>query len=500
MHEFITQNLTLKTQNSLSSISLCEEKTVDLAKPSEILASKFPFDPTKSQRELFIRFDDFLLKKDLHRPVMLLRGYAGTGKTTVVRALVQMLPYFKFNYMLMAPTGRAAKVMSSYAKRTAFTIHKKVFQQTAEPGGDLLFKRQKNYHKNTLFVVDEASMLSDKNDFGKKGLLSDLIEYVFEKEGNRLLLIGDVAQLPPVGSLESPALDLGYLKSTFKAEVDMIELTEVMRQKESSGILFNATNLRMELHKKEFHIKFQTKQFKDIFRMTGERLEDGLRYAYDKYGVENTAIICRSNRSAVQYNEYIRRAIQYREDELEAGDILMIVRNNYHFLPENAPGGFLANGDFVEVLKIVRFEEYYGLRFATLDIQLTDYPDLESFEAKVILNTLHTAEASLGREASQSLYRQVMEDYMDIKSKTERMKRLKKDPFLNALQVKFAYALTGHKSQGGQWDAVFVDQGYLSEERLDHDYLRWLYTAITRANKVLFLVNFHQRFFGHAPV
>ena len=338
-------------------------------------------------------------------------------------------------------------------------------------------------------------MLSDKNDFGKKGLLSDLIDYVFEKEGNRLMFIGDVAQLPPVGSPESPALELSYLKSTFKLDAGMIELTEVMRQAESSGILYNATNLRMELHKEDFQVKFQTGKFKDIFRMTGERLEDGLRYAYDKYGVENTAIVCRSNKNAVQYNEYIRRAIQYREDELEVGDFLMIVRNNYHFLPENAPGGFLANGDFVQVLKIVRFEEYYDLRFATLELQLVDYPDLEPFEAKVILDTLHTPEASLGNEAYQNLYRQVMEDYMDIDSKTERMKSIKKDPFLNALQVKFAYALTCHKSQGGQWDAVFVDQGYLSEEMVDHDYLRWLYTAITRASKELFLVNFHQRFY-----
>lgn len=427
---------------------------------------------------------------------MLVRGYAGTGKTTVVSAIVKMLPYFNYKYVLMAPTGRAAKVMSSYAERTAFTIHKKVFQQTAEPGGELNFSRQTNYHKSTVFIVDEASMLSDKSDFGQKGLLSDLIDYVFEKEGNRLIFIGDTAQLPPVGSPESPALESAYLRSTFKMDVGMIELTEVMRQAEASGILYNATNLRMELHKEDFNIHFRTGGFKDMFRMTGERLEDGLRYAYDKYGVENTAIVCRSNKNAVQYNEYIRRAIQYREDELEAGDILMIVRNNYHFLPENAPGGFLANGDFVEVMKIIRFEEYYGLRFATLDLQLTDHPETEPFEAKVILDTLHTPEASLSNEAYQSLYRQVMEDYLDIDTKAERMKSIRKDPFLNALQVKFAYALTCHKSQGGQWDAVFVDQGYLSEEMVDREYVRWLYTAITRASKELFLVNFHGKFFG----
>ncbi|MCE7991464.1 MAG: AAA family ATPase [Roseivirga sp.] len=467
-----------------------------MAKPSEILRSKFPFEATRGQRELFNRFDDFLLKQDLYKPTMLIRGYAGTGKTTVISAIVQMLPYFNYNYVLMAPTGRAAKVMSAYSKRTAFTIHKKVFQQTSDPGGDLTFVRQKNYHKNTLFVVDEASMLSDKSDFGRQGLLSELIDYVFEKEGNRLLFIGDVAQLPPVGSTESPALEVDYLKATFKMDAGMVELREVMRQEESSGILFNATNLRYELNKEKFEIRFATSRFNDVYKMTGERLEDGLRYAYDKYGVENTAVVCRSNKNAVQYNQYIRRALQHREDELEAGDILMIVRNNYHYMPENVPGGFLANGDFVEVLKIVRFEELYSLRFATLDIQLVDYPDHEPFEAKVILDTLYSPEASLNNEAYRSLYNQVTEDYLDIASKTERMRSIKKDPYLNALQVKFAYALTCHKSQGGQWEAVFVDQGYLNDDMIDQDYVRWLYTAITRASKELFLVNFHTKFYG----
>jgi ATP-dependent exoDNAse (exonuclease V) alpha subunit len=466
-----------------------------LAKPSEILSSKFPFEPTKGQKKLFLLFDDFLLKKGLTKPTLTIRGYAGTGKTTVVGAIVNMLPFFNLKYVLMAPTGRAAKVMSGYSKRTAFTIHKKIFQQIADPGGSLRFSRQKNYHTNTLFIVDEASMLSDQSDYGSKGLLTELMDYVFEKEGNRLLLIGDVAQLPPVGSTESPALESSYLKHNFKTDNFSTELTEVMRQEESSGILFNATQLRNELSKQKFEIKFNTGSFKDIFKMTGERLEDGLRYAYDKYGTENTVIVCRSNKNAVQYNEYIRRAIQYREDELEAGDVLMIVRNNYHYLPENIAGGFLANGDFAEVMKIVRFEEVYGLRFATLSLRLLDYDSQDAFEAKVILDTLHTPEASLASAEQKKLYDQVVADYADVESKSERIKLIKKDPYLNALQVKFAYALTCHKSQGGQWDAVFVDQGYLKEDMVDRDYVRWLYTAITRASKELFLVNFHQKFF-----
>ena len=330
-----------------------------MAKPSEILASKFPFEPTKGQLRLFDLFDDFILKEKLDKPTLLIRGYAGTGKTTMVSAVVKMLPYFNFKYVLLAPTGRAAKVMSGYSKRAAFTIHKKIFHQVAEPGGGLKFKRQNNYHTNTIFIVDEASMLSDQSDFGKNGLLTDLVDFVFAKENNRLLLIGDVAQLPPVGSTESPALEVDYLRANFKMEAESLELTEVMRQEQESGILHNATNLRNELTKDKFQPRFSTTPFDDIFKMTGERLEDGLRYAYDKYGTENTVIICRSNKNAVQYNQYIRRSIQFREDELEAGDILMIVRNNYFFLPENAPAGFLANGDFVEVQKIVRFEEFY---------------------------------------------------------------------------------------------------------------------------------------------
>ncbi|MHA7100648.1 ATP-dependent DNA helicase [Roseivirga pacifica] len=466
-----------------------------MAKPSEILLSKFPFEPTKGQGGLFQLFDEFLLDQKQHNPVLILRGYAGTGKTTVVSAVVKMLPFFNYRYVLMAPTGRAAKVMSGYAKRTAFTIHKKIFQQTAEPGGGLQFKRQKNYHKNTLFIVDEASMIADQSEYGKKGLLEELMDYVFSQEGNRLMLIGDVAQLPPVGTVESPALEQNYLKAKYKSDINYWELTEVMRQQESSGILFNATNLRNELSKEAFAPKFATSRFKDIFKMTGERLEDGLRYAYDKYGTENTAIICRSNKNAVQYNQYIRRVIQYREDELEAGDLLMIVRNNYRFLPENAPAGFLANGDFVEVLKIIRFEELYDLRFVELRLRLLDYPDQEPFEAKVILDTLYTEEASLNDKKYRELYEQVSADYADVATKVERAKAIKNDPYLNALQVKFAYALTCHKSQGGQWPAVFVDQGYLTDDMVDREYLRWLYTAVTRATEELYLVNFHQRFF-----
>jgi len=463
---------------------------------SNIIRSKFPFEPTSSQVRFFKALDPFFELQDSDRPILLLKGYAGTGKTTIVSALVKFLPLFNYKYVLMAPTGRAAKVMSNYSKRLALTIHKKIYRQTSEAGsGEIDFSLQKNYHENTLFIVDEASMLSDEKGFGKSSLLDDIVSYVFQNAGNKILFIGDDAQLPPVGKVDSAGLDANFLKSNYRSEVIETVLTEVMRQSEGSGILHNATLLRSELLKKDFNIHFITNPYKDIFRMTGERLEDGLRYAYDKYGIENTAIICRSNKMAVQYNEYIRRQIHFMEGELEAGDFLMIVKNNYVYQTEDTPGGFLANGDFMEVVKVINFEEMYGLRFADLEIRLTDYEDHPNLQVKVILDTLHSNGPSLGNDEYRNLYQQVAEDYMDIATKAERKAAIKKDPFLNALQIKFAYALTCHKSQGGQWSTVFVDQGYLTDEMVNKEYIRWLYTAITRSTDELFLVNFHQRFF-----
>ncbi|WMN06994.1 AAA family ATPase [Marivirga arenosa] len=468
-----------------------------MPKASQIIRSKFPFEPTSSQSQFFKLLDTFFDIDDADRPIMLLKGYAGTGKTTIVSALVKFLPLFNYKYVLMAPTGRAAKVMSNYSKRLAFTIHKKIYHQNNEIGsGDLNFSLQKNYHEHTLFIIDEASMLSDDKGFGNSSLLDDVVNYIFQNPGNRILFIGDDAQLPPVGKSNSAGLDANFLRTSYRSEVVESILTEVMRQAEGSGILYNATLLRAQLSQKDFKIQFRTQAFKDIFKMTGERLEDGLRYSYDKYGIENTAIICRSNKMAVQYNEYIRRQIHFMEGELEAGDFLMIVRNNYVYQTEDTPGGFLANGDFMEVVKVINFEEMYGLRFADLEIRLTDYEDHPNLQVKVILDTLHANSPSLSNEDYLNLYNQVAEDYMDLSSKTERKAAIKKDPYLNALQIKFAYALTCHKSQGGQWKSVFVDQGYLTDEMINKEYIRWLYTAITRSTEELFLVNFHPKFYN----
>jgi len=457
---------------------------------SDILVNKFPYTPTDGQLKLFAQVDKFLNEKE--RPVLLIKGYAGTGKTTVVSALTKVLPLFNFKYSLLAPTGRAAKVMSSYAERMAFTIHKKIYKQTAEDGGGPQFKSQRNYAKNTIFIIDEASMI---NEEGGKGLLTDLINYVYTDSSNKLILIGDFAQLPPVGQSVSPALDKEHLSFNFHTTVFESVLTEVTRQAEGSGILKNATNLRQQLDNKKPSITIRTSGEKDIFRMTGERMEEGLRYAYDNYGVENAIIICRSNKLANNYNQYIRNRIHFYESELEAGEFLMIVRNNYLYVPGDTPGNFLANGDFVQVEKIVNFEDMYGLRFATLQLSLVDYPNEPSFEAKVMLDTLHSETPALPAEENKKLYEQVKEDYADLATVKERKEAIKNDPYLNALQVKFSYALTCHKSQGGQWPVVFVDQGFINIEEIDKDYVRWLYTAMTRATKQLFMVNFDQSFY-----
>ncbi|AUD03769.1 ATP-dependent DNA helicase [Spirosoma pollinicola] len=489
---------------------------------AELLAKRFPFKPTPGQEQFFLQIGQFITpqKVEHYRDCFLLRGYAGTGKTTLVGTLIKVLPRFGYKSILLAPTGRAAKVMTNYAKKPAQTIHRKIYRQVSDPGsGSLAFQRQKNYHEDTLFIVDEASMISDEADFGGKGLLTDLIDFVFENPGNKLMLVGDTAQLPPVGRELSPALDRGFLASAFDMTVYEQELTEVMRQDEESGILYNATGLRMLLDGVSStpkavgfdalltdnastgtgempEIKLNVRSFNDIYKMPLMKLEDGIRYAYDKYGRENTAIICRSNKTAVQYNQFVRRMIDQCEEELDAGDMLMIARNNYTVLDDDSPAGFLANGEFAEVQKIRNKEDMHGFRFATVTLHLVDYEEQPDFEAKIMLDTLHTSVPSLAADQYKALYESVAKDYFYIKSKKERSEAIRRDPYLNALQVKFAYALTCHKAQGGQWSAVFVDQGFLPEGQVNDEFVRWLYTALTRATDEAFLMNFNPQFFG----
>ncbi len=463
---------------------------------SEILANKFPYVPTSGQSLVFKLFDEFLNKKTKSRDCLIIKGYAGTGKTTLVSTLTEVLPLFNFKYLQMAPTGRAAKVMSTYSQKSAFTIHKIIYKRKVDnKSGEVAFAKAKNYYKNTVFIVDEASMISDSSGMNSQNLIKDLIDYIFENPENKMLIIGDAAQLPPVGASNSPALDPDFLSFQFNLHIKSIELTEVVRQEKLSGILENATRLRELIKKDQQDIYFDTKPFKDIYRIQATKLEDGIRYAYNKYGVERSTIICRANWQAVQYNQMIRRNILFYDEELEAGDIIMVVKNNYYYLEPDSDAGFIANGDFLEIKKIVDFEERYGFRFATLTVKMVDYPSMPSFDVKVVLDTLYSNSPALSQEENRKLYFEVLEEVKNESKQKNYRAALQSNEYLNALQIKFAYALTCHKSQGGQWDIVFLDQGLRGEAEIDSDYTKWLYTAITRATNELYLINFDDKFF-----
>lgn len=461
---------------------------------SHSITAALPATPTDSQCKAIELMEQLVESKGTNNFALLLRGYAGTGKTTLLSALVRAIPKNRFQTILLAPTGRAAKVMSSYSGQGAATIHRHIYRKEATASGSIHFSRKRNMFANTIFIVDEASMLSDDSEFGANGLLGDLISYVFEQKNNRLILCGDTAQLPPVGKTISPALDKRYLESHFSLDLLEVELTDVVRQAQASGILYNATQLRNDIRKNATTIHFTT-GFKDFYKMTSDRLEDGLRYAYDNFGREETIVVCRSNKSATGYNRYIRQAIFFTENELDAGDLLMSVRNNYTILPPNISSGFIANGDFLEIRKVLRYQDQYGFRFADIEAVFRDFPEFGNFQLKIMLDTLYSSTPNLEKEKMNELYKEVEKEYVDIATKQERMDAIRKDPFLNALQVKFAYALTCHKAQGGQWHTVFIEQGYLTEDKIDIEFLRWLYTAITRGKSQVFLVNFHPRFF-----
>lgn len=460
------------------------------------IAQKFPNQPTQQQEEAFVLLERFLLAEN-ERDCFLLKGYAGTGKTTLISALVQVLSKFQWKSVLLAPTGRAAKVMSTYSSKKATTIHKRIYRKKQAMSPDMYFSLAQNSLEDTVFIVDEASMIADESsDYSGSGLLQDLIDYVYNEKRCKLILVGDTAQLPPVGAEESPALDPAYLRLKYGLDVFSIELTEVVRQEKNSGILFQATNLREMIRKSQIaNLKLITKGYQDVYHMTGERLVEGLAYAYDKYGMENTLVVCRSNKSANAYNQNIRNRILYREEELTGGDYIMVVRNNYFWLSEpEKSGNFIANGDIAKIRKVKNITEEHGFRFADVVLEFIDYPDEEPLECKVLLDTLYAETPSLSSADSKRLFEAVMADYSEIENKRLRMLALKKDPFYNALQIKFAYAVTCHKAQGGQWDAVFIDQGYLTDDMLNVEFLRWLYTAITRSTRELFLVNFGAQF------
>ena len=456
----------------------------------------FPYTPTFEQEKAINALSSFLLNRN-NDGAFILRGYAGTGKTSLIGALVKMMDELGQKVILLAPTGRAAKVFSAYSGHSAFTIHKKIYRQRSFSNETDNFSINDNLSAHTLFIVDEASMISNDGIsgtmFGTGRLLDDLVQFVYSGTGCRLLLMGDTAQLPPVGEAEGPALSAEAIKS-YGLVVEELTLTQVVRQEENSGILWNATQLRHIITSDDPCVslpKVKLTGFSDIEAVAGAELIDTINTCYARNGMEETIMICRSNKRANLYNNGIRNAILYREEELSAGDILMVAKNNYFWTEKIKEIDFIANGDIAVVRRVRHTKALYGFRFAEVLLTLPDYNDFE-LEATLLLDTLHSESPALPKALNDQLFYAILEDYADIPHKRERMKRMKADPFYNALQVKYAYAITCHKAQGGQWKNVFIDQGYMKDEYLTPDYLRWLYTAFTRASERLYLVNYPQ--------
>lgn len=452
------------------------------------IVAKLPFVPNDDQRQLIGKLGVFLLAQDASK-LFLLKGYAGTGKTSIVAALVKAMQELQQKTVLLAPTGRAAKVLSSYANFPAYTIHKKIYRQRALDSTQ--FGLNDNLHTDTLFIVDEASMVSnqtgDNMSFGTGRLLDDLVRFVYSGRNCWLLLLGDTAQLPPVKQVHSPALDAAYLES-YGLNVIEFELTQVARQALESGILFNATQLRQQIADNDVSRfpEIRTEGFNDVTLLSGENVLDELQRAYDEVGAENTLVVTRSNKRANLYNQGIRARILWKDDELGNGDMLMVTRNNYFWTKQYEGLDFLANGDMLEIVRVRKYHELYGMRFVELSLRSMDY-DWE-IDAMVLLDSLYTELPKKNYELANLLFQRIGLDYPEIKSRKQMVKTIMDSPFYNALQVRFAYAVTCHKAQGGQWKRVFIDQGQPNEDILGLDYYRWCYTAITRATEKVFFV------------
>ncbi|MBR6291745.1 MAG: AAA family ATPase [Bacteroidales bacterium] len=433
------------------------------------------------------------------RSAFILRGFAGTGKTSLISALIATLPQLRVNSLLLAPTGRAAKVLSGYSHQPAYTIHKKIYMTATDASGAIRTVRAINKHSYTLFIVDEASMIGLEPTSTGQSLLEDLIDYVYDGNHCRLMLIGDTAQLPPVGQSESPALDDRYLAAACSLNILSTELTEVVRQQNMSGILADATDLRAQISELPSGMEARFPLFTtapDVIRLEGADLMETLFREYGTYNLEDVVVVTRSNKRANLFNQGIRGSVLFREEEVNAGDYLMVVKNNYYWLDQDSTIGFIANGDIVEVLSVRNVQDLYGFRFADATLRFIDYPDEQPRDCKLLLSTLYSESPSLTADEQNRLYNAVMEDYADLPRKADRIHELKQNPYYNALQIKFSYALTCHKTQGGQWGTVIIDQGFLPPDMtVDRDYLRWLYTAFTRATGRVYLLGFEPRFF-----
>ena len=429
-----------------------------------------------------------------NRSIFLLKGYAGTGKTTLISALVKSLPSIGKRSVLLAPTGRAAKVLAKYSKKKSSTLHKKIYWIRTTKNGNTFITLKENLHTNTIFIVDEASMIPEdaKDGINKRSLLEDLIKYVYEGIDCKLILIGDTAQLPPVNLDISPALDENNLDKKYQKQIIHQELKKVVRQEKNSMVLENATHLR-ELIEGNIKKLPKIKLNQEVVRISsGDELQEYIEKSYGNSGVENTTIICRSNKRANQYNDRIRSEILWQEDIISAGDILMVVRNNYFWLDEKSEAGFLANGDIIEVTRIKEIIERYGFKFAKASIRLMDYENENEIDTILLLDTINSESPSLKYDEYKKLYTEVGLDY---KGQKDINKKIKENEFFNAIQIKFGYSITCHKAQGGQWKNVFIDIGYFKKEMLDKNYLRWLYTAFTRSTENLYLIGFNNEFF-----
>lgn len=464
--------------------------------------AKFAFAPTFGQKKIVESLAEWILSDD-YESVFVLNGYAGTGKTTLTAAFVAVLEELKIKPILLAPTGRAAKVLGNHAGRQAHTIHKRIYRERSSSSIDSKFDLAQNREKGACFIIDEASMISDYSPegtiFGSGSLLDDLFEYVRAGQRCRVMFVGDSAQLPPVGSELSPALD--PVKLSVYGHVCYNTLDEVVRQEYESGILFNATMVRCMLENRIYEIPMFDVSHPDFATVDGGELLEKIEECHSRYGHDETIVITRSNKRANRFNQGIRNRVLYDEDELTSGDMLMVVKNNYHFTErdEGAKADFIANGDTAVLKRLRRQEEIYGFRFAEATLVFPDYDDYE-LDCKIILDTLYSESPSLTAEQSRALFAAVEQDYMDVKSKAKRYRAVREDPYYNALQIKFAYAVTCHKAQGGEWKAVFIDRLLFGEEPMTKDFLRWLYTAITRASEQLYLVNFDERFIDSTTV
>ncbi len=464
---------------------------------SGLILKELGYPPTNDQSIVIEKLGGFIVS-ERNDQVLLIRGYAGTGKTTVIAALVNVLKKMNQQVVLLAPTGRAAKVLAQYSDTTATTIHKKIYRQKSGSDYNVGFELNVNLHKNAIFVIDEASMIGDhsveNNFFGSGNLLGDLIEFVNNGFKCKIILSGDVAQLPPVGTILSPALKEQEIEKYGKSVIVTV-LRDVIRQTENSGILLNATNIRAKLANKDYSPPFFClKNHSDVQSVNGSEFVEQIESAYNKFGRDQVSVITRTNKSALIYNMGIRQSVLWHDDELVSGEMLMVVRNNYFWTSDNEEQKFIANGDIIQLKRIRKIIEKYGFRFADATIALLDSKDIE-LDVVILLDTLHSSAADITDEQSANLYSAVESEYADIKNRRKRFQEIRKNPYFNALRVKYAYAITCHKAQGGQWDAVFVDQGYFTDEMLNLEYLRWLYTAVTRAKSQLFLVNFKNSFF-----